>query len=109
MHDVAYWRGGTKAERKQADKALRRCVLAKTDDPVLAKLMYDGVHLGGSPYFLNWYRWGYGWSYERKYSPLSSAEIEQVRKRWSEFLQQQQSFTCPVASLKALSVEQILK
>lgn len=73
-HDIAYWRGGTRAEREAADAALRDCVADKTGDPAFANLMYRGVRAGGSPYFYTWYRWGYGWPFERKYAPLSASE-----------------------------------
>ncbi len=73
-HDIAYWKGGTADEREAADAALRDCVQEKTGDRVLAGAMYEGVRLGGSPYFYNWYRWGYGWGYERKYQALTAAE-----------------------------------
>lgn len=73
-HDIAYWRGGTEADRLAADEALRQCVLEATGDATLAEAMYLGVRFGGSPYFKNWYRWGYGWSYARKYGPLSARE-----------------------------------
>ena len=52
-HDVAYWRGGTEEQREVADRELKRCVEAKTGDPALATLMYQGVRAGGSPYFIN--------------------------------------------------------
>jgi hypothetical protein len=73
-HDIAYWRGGTEAERLVADQELQRCVTARTGNDTLARLMYEGVRAGGSPYFYNWYRWGYGWDYERKYQALTAAE-----------------------------------
>ena len=73
-HDLAYWRGGTRAERETADQALKACVLEKTGDSALATLMYEGVRAGGSPYFYNWYRWSYGWPYERKYQALTPKE-----------------------------------
>ncbi|NDV63480.1 hypothetical protein G0Q06_13525 [Puniceicoccales bacterium CK1056] len=73
-HDIAYWMGGTKEERLAADIALRECILEKTGNTELAELMYLGVRAGGSPYFYNWYRWGYGWSYERKYQQLTPDE-----------------------------------
>jgi hypothetical protein len=38
--------------------------------------MYEGVHVGGSPYFYSWYRWGYGWDYERRYQVLTQSEVE---------------------------------
>jgi hypothetical protein len=74
-HDIAYWRGGTEAEREAADRALEACVVAKTGDAALGRLMYAGVQAGGSPYFFSWYRWGYGWSYDRKYQALTAAEL----------------------------------
>ncbi len=63
VHDEAYWKGGTDSEREAADKALKACVLEKTGDANLAELMYVGTRAGGSQYFPNWYRWGYGWPY----------------------------------------------
>jgi hypothetical protein len=78
-HDIAYWRGGTQAERKRADEQLRECVLARTGDERLADLMYDGVRIGGSPVFPNWYRWAYGWPYGRTYEPLTEDEAVQAQ------------------------------
>jgi hypothetical protein len=84
-HDIAYWRGGTEAERKESDQALRSCVLEKTRDPRLAAMMYEAVRLGGSPVFLNWYRWGYGWPYGRGYEPLTDREQVEARERLAEY------------------------
>ncbi len=84
-HDLAYWRGGTEEERLLADLELRRCVLEKTGDERLADLMFEGVRLGGSPYFYNWYRWGYGWPYDRKYGPLTDEEQAQVERKLQEY------------------------
>jgi len=84
-HDIAYWRGGTEEERKDADQALRACVFEKTRDPKLAAVMYEGVRLGGSPVFLNWYRWAYGWPYGRGYAPLTDAERAQADAKWAEY------------------------
>lgn len=79
-HDISYWQGGTKEDREEADKRLRECVLEKTGDEKLAELMYRGVRFGGSTHFPNWYRWGYGWDYSRKYKPLSKSEELIVQK-----------------------------
>lgn len=84
-HDIAYWRGGTRDDRERADVALRKCVLAKTNDPRLAAVMYDGVRLGGAPVFPNWYRWAYGWPYGRTYEPLTEAEAAQAEARLAEY------------------------
>ncbi len=84
-HDIAYWRGGTRDDRHEADVALRKCVLAKTGNPKLAAVMYDGVRLGGSPVFPNWYRWAYGWHYGRTYEPLTAEEALQASQKLEEY------------------------
>ena len=73
-HDIAYWKGGTEEEREAADRALQACVVTKTGDELLGLAMYEGVRAGGSPYFYNWYRWGYGWEYGRNYQALTPDE-----------------------------------
>lgn len=94
QHDLAYWRGGTAEERKQADLDLKQCVLEKTNDATLARVMYEGVRLGGSPYFYNWYRWGYGWSYERKYQALSEEESKRADALIKEYYSNKKSSYC---------------
>jgi hypothetical protein len=90
QHDVAYWQGGTEQQREDADIALKQCVIIKTDNKALANLMYDGVRLGGSPYFYNWYRWGYGWSYlddsRGKYEALTDKQLDQVKRLTKQYL-----------------------
>lgn len=86
-HDIAYWQGGTSVQRETADLKLKQCVLDKTNDAVLANVMFEGVRFGGSPYFYNWYRWGYGWSYARKYQALTSKEQTIVQQLLSDFHQ----------------------
>ncbi len=78
-HDIAYWKGGTTGERLQADQTLRDCVQERTGNSALAKMMFDGVRLGGHPAFPNWYRWGYGWRYGRGYAPLTAVETGQAQ------------------------------
>ncbi|WP_199221063.1 hypothetical protein [Coraliomargarita sinensis] len=84
-HDIAYWKGGTEAERLAADEALRDCVLETTGNAELAEAMYLGVRMGGSPYFKNWYRWGYGWNYTRKYQPLTEREKKLAASKLKAF------------------------
>ena len=50
VHDLAYWQGGTSAQRLAADQALRKAV-AEGGDPIVAAMMYLGVRLGGSPWW----------------------------------------------------------
>ncbi|WMW82001.1 hypothetical protein RF679_06865 [Undibacterium cyanobacteriorum] len=78
VHDLAYWRGGTEQERMAADLALKDCVQKSTKNPVLANLMFDGVRLGGGPYFFTSYRWAYGWKVGRAYAPLNADEKAQA-------------------------------
>jgi hypothetical protein len=94
-HDLVYWRGGTADERAAADSSLQDCVLAKTGNAALATLMYEGVRVGGSPYFYNWYRWGYGWSYDRKYQALTDDERELAEKLIVEYRSTATAPVCP--------------
>ena len=93
-HDLAYWKGGTQAERLAADEALRACVLEKTGDQDLAEIMFQGVRFGGSPYFYNWYRWGYGWQYGRMYAPLTDQEQSQVADKLKLLEKEGSVFPC---------------
>lgn len=93
-HDLVYWRGGTYDERKAADAQLKRCVLDKTGNAALASLMHEGVRIGGSPYFYNWYRWGYGWSYDRKYQALSPQERQRAEELVQVFFESKNKPVC---------------
>lgn len=93
-HDLAYWQGGTAAEREASDAALRDCVRTKTGDEQLAETMYLGVRAGGHPAFPVWYRWGYGWPYGRGYQPLSGAEQAHVAKGLKTYHEQMPAGYC---------------
>lgn len=95
-HDLYYWRGGTAAEREQADSLLRDCVAGKTGNELLATMMYEGVRAGGSPYFYSWYRWGYGWGYERKYQALSPAEVKTADRLIEDYFAANEEQACPI-------------
>lgn len=79
-HDLAYWKGGSREDRRVADEVLKQCV-ANIGEPEIAQLMEAGVRAGGSPYFPTPYRWGYGWSYPRGYATLTSEDQAQVHQR----------------------------
>lgn len=93
-HDIAYWKVGSEAARLAADEALRKCVLERTGNAQLAEAMYLGVRMGGSPYFKNWYRWGYGWSYERKYQTLTQKEKTLAAKKLVAFFENDPDLPC---------------
>ena len=66
VHDKTYYKGGTKEERKEADKALMQCVKEK-GFPLIAKIMYIGVRVGGHPLLPFPWRWGFGYKYPYLY------------------------------------------
>lgn len=72
-HDKAYWLGGTYEERLKADDDLKACI-ESVGDKKLAKLMWAGVRVGGSPYWFSSFRWSYGWPYTRGYTPVTPEE-----------------------------------
>ena len=80
VHDVAYWQGGSDAERLAADDSLRACVARKTGDTAYADAVWAGVRAGGPGWAPTWYRWGYGWTYNAKAQPDSIRDAE-VRRR----------------------------
>ena len=86
-HDLSYWRGGTRAERRAADDALEQCVAAKGYPKVVA-LMSMGVFVGGTPFLPTPFRWGYGWPYPRGYGVLSTEEAVQVARNLGQKTQQ---------------------
>jgi hypothetical protein len=104
-HDIAYWRGGTREERKLADGELRDCVLERTGDKGLAELMYRGVRAGGSPAFPTWYRWGYGWTYGRNYKPLTEREEQEAKDKFDEYMAEHPTGFCAELSRKRPSKE----
>jgi len=79
-HDIAYWKGGTRSERRVADKVLAQCV-ASVGKPKTARLMLAGVRIGGTPYLPTSYRWGYGWPYPRGYKSLTEKEQMEVQQQ----------------------------
>ncbi len=80
-HDIQYWQGGTKEQRLMADSLFKECILKKTGDEKLAKLMYKAVRFGGNPNIPTWYRWGYGWNYMRDYKPFSIQEQKLIDEK----------------------------
>jgi hypothetical protein len=58
-HDKEYYRGGTKAERRAADKRLAQCVRAK-GHKYISRMMYLGVRVGGMAFLPTSFRWGFG-------------------------------------------------
>jgi len=78
VHDVSYWKGGTRDERKLADLTLKECIHEVTGKWSVATTYYWGVRFGGKNKYATWYRWGYGWTHLRGHRALSSEELEVV-------------------------------
>ncbi len=95
-HDLAYWQGGTAAEREAADTALRQCVTQASGSEGLGRLMLAGVRVGGGPAWPTPYRWGYGWPAGRGYAPLSPDEAAQVRALRAQIEAQPEVLACPI-------------
>lgn len=96
-HDLAYWRGGTEAERLAADRRLEECVRSVTGDPALARTMLRGVRVGGSPYLHTPFRWAYGWPQERNYEPLTPAESARADQLEARFRAERPARDCEPA------------
>jgi len=60
VHDKAYYYGGTKQMKKQADSKLSQCVTKVVGNEFLGKAMQAAVEIGGGPNLPTPYRWGYG-------------------------------------------------
>lgn len=63
-HDIKYWAGGSKEERKLADVALREDISHTGPlGPVIAPIMYAGVRVFGDSFITRAVdaNWGYGW------------------------------------------------
>jgi len=95
QHDLAYWRGGTAPERAAADEAFRQCVARTSKDDGLARAMYLGVRVGGSPYLYTGFRWGYGWPYGRYYTALSAEEKARADALEAEYRAAHPQLACP--------------
>ncbi len=67
-HDLVYWMGGTRHEKKEADKKLKECVSQK-GHPVIATIMYYGVRVGAVWWLPTPFRWGFGWDYPESGPP----------------------------------------
>lgn len=60
VHDKAYYYGGTKNMKKQADTRLSQCVTKVVGNEFLGKAMQAAVEIGSGPNLPTPYRWGYG-------------------------------------------------
>lgn len=64
-HDRRYWKGGTRIERRKADRDLFAGMI-DNGYPMIGMAMYLAVRVGGVPWLPLPWRWGYGWKYPYK-------------------------------------------
>ncbi len=95
VHDFAYWRGGTSAQRLAADEALKACVARTTGNGALAETMFLGVRTGGGPLLDTSFRWGYGWPYEGRYRALSADESARADELEKAYRDSHPTLACP--------------
>ena len=81
-HDRAYWQGGTRVQRRQADRALKQCV-REHGYKGQSGVMHAAVRIFGSPFLPFPWRWGYGWRYFHAYHELTSEEADSARTIFS--------------------------
>lgn len=67
-HDKTYFFGGTKAERKAADRKLYECIKATggCGKKAIAGMMYVGVRIGGVGFLKLPFSWGFGKRWKSK-------------------------------------------
>jgi hypothetical protein len=76
QHDIPYWCGGSREQRRRADACLAQCV-ASHGAPALGRFMGGGVRITGHPRVPAGWRWGFGHVYPSGYdapSPERPAE-----------------------------------
>jgi len=61
-HDLDYWKGGEKEERKKVDLIFKEC-LQKKESYILSQSMYLAVRILGQSWIPTPFRWGFGWEY----------------------------------------------
>lgn len=74
-HDRVYWCGGTRSDRRRADRELRECVTARVRGwrgAWLGHSMEIGTFFGGVPWLPTPWRWGYGHAYPSGYAADSA-------------------------------------
>jgi hypothetical protein len=78
-HDLYFWAGGNKSQRKTVDKELRSCIKSK-GGKFHATIMYLGVSIGGlSPIKFGGKQWGNAWGKKTRKTKLSEPELAELK------------------------------
>ena len=77
-HDLQMWAGGSKANRKAADRELKQCI-KKNSNGFHSFVMATGVWIGSlSPIKIQSKKWGNAWGNNAGYFELTREEIKQL-------------------------------
>jgi hypothetical protein len=76
-HDMHYWIGGTRDEKKASDIELKECVKL-SGSSLNSFIMYIGVRIGGVPGSAD-YSWGFGYNSARGYEKVPRGELEKAK------------------------------
>lgn len=77
-HDLYFWAGGSRDDRKETDLRLKTCVEA-TGEVEIARLIYAAVTIGGaSPIRFKTKEWGHAFEGRERYLSLSVDETTMV-------------------------------
>ncbi len=80
IHDLYFWAGGEKSDRKNADKKLRQCV-KEVSNGFHAGLIYFGVKTGSlSPFKIPSKKWGNAWDEKFNDEILTSSDISKIKE-----------------------------
>jgi len=79
-HDLFFWAGGNKSQRKTVDKELKACIKSKAGN-FHATIMYLGVSIGGlSPIKFGGKQWGNAWGKKTRKTKLSELELAELKQ-----------------------------
>ena len=74
-HDKAYYLGGSRKDRRAADKELYSCVISKGNSKFLASMIFVGVRVGGFSFLPTSFRWGFGRNFRKKREPQTTEKL----------------------------------
>lgn len=81
VHDMAYWAGGDRSDRRRADGVLRDCLKEISHDPVLSYVAWGLVRLAAIPGWFCCDGWNRAWrnTDRDRYSALTRDEEQQIQ------------------------------
>lgn len=78
-HDLGFWIGGNKKQKKRVDLELKSCV-SKVAGPIMGQIMFVGVQLGYLSPIKGPNRWGWGWKHSQEYYRTLSEEENDIAR-----------------------------